>query len=345
MSCWGEGILEAPRRQGRGPNSYGCPGAARRGARAVHMERVGFGPIAFMTEGPADSGICRDQQYLRRLLADPCGLIQSISAHASITEIPHPPAVGPKRPSPHGRDPVQGVGPSPSRRSRLRPAGRQMAGPEGADCDGSRGAFQLQVGRPALHPAGSGSGVEVDVTAELPGCSEPRWACRAGSQFFSGVHRRPRRRTRSARSSDDELSGGRHLPGICVGLQLLLEPGIEHDVKTAGSGEWPGRVERLQAAVLASIGWNTVEAPAGGEIFTKSMLGTVLFLCTPTPPVVGTLVTYGIPAATVVSWTVHEKDRFVSAVGESAIPGDPVHPEKSGDAEGVLLLRNSVRRL
>ena len=55
--------------------------------------------------------------------------------------------------------------------------------------------------------------------------------------------------------------------GICVGLQVLFEHGVEHGDDAAGLGEWPGVVERLQAPVVPHMGWNTVDVPAGSRLF------------------------------------------------------------------------------
>ena len=59
------------------------------------------------------------------------------------------------------------------------------------------------------------------------------------------------------------LAGGRAVLGICVGLQILFDRGVEHGQETEGLGEWPGTVERLQAPVVPHMGWNTVQPPAG----------------------------------------------------------------------------------
>ena len=57
------------------------------------------------------------------------------------------------------------------------------------------------------------------------------------------------------------LAGERPVLGICVGMQVLFEHGMEHDEAADGCGEWPGTVERLQARVLPHMGWNTVQQP------------------------------------------------------------------------------------
>lgn len=55
--------------------------------------------------------------------------------------------------------------------------------------------------------------------------------------------------------------------GICVGMQILFERGIEHGVETEGLDEWPGTVGPLRAPIVPHMGWNTVEAPADSQAF------------------------------------------------------------------------------
>lgn len=63
------------------------------------------------------------------------------------------------------------------------------------------------------------------------------------------------------------LSGGRPVMGICVGMQILFERGIEHGVETEGLDEWPGTVAPLKAPVVPHMGWNTVRAPEDSRLF------------------------------------------------------------------------------
>jgi glutamine amidotransferase len=63
------------------------------------------------------------------------------------------------------------------------------------------------------------------------------------------------------------VAGERPVLGICVGMQVLFDAGVEHGVETKGLGVLHGRVERLRAPVLPHMGWNTVEAPAGSRLF------------------------------------------------------------------------------
>ena len=62
--------------------------------------------------------------------------------------------------------------------------------------------------------------------------------------------------------------------GICVGMQVLFDAGVEHGEETAGLGVLRGRVEPLQAPVLPHMGWNTVTPAAGSVLFAGLPDGT-----------------------------------------------------------------------
>jgi glutamine amidotransferase len=66
---------------------------------------------------------------------------------------------------------------------------------------------------------------------------------------------------------DKRVSGGRPVLGICVGLQIMFERGLEHGLDTPGLGQWPGTVEQLEAPILPHMGWNTVDAASGSALF------------------------------------------------------------------------------
>jgi glutamine amidotransferase len=139
------------------------------------------------------------------------------------------------------------------------------------------------------------------------------------------------------------LAGGRPVLGICVGMQVLFEHGVEHGVDTPGLDEWPGVVERLQAPVVPHMGWNTVVAPAGSTLFDGVEEERFYFVHS-----YGvrewTLRTSGRTAAPLVTWASHGGDRFVAAVENGPLSATQFHPEKSGDA-GAVLLGNWVRSL
>jgi glutamine amidotransferase len=139
------------------------------------------------------------------------------------------------------------------------------------------------------------------------------------------------------------LAGGRPVLGICVGMQVLFEQGVEHGVTTPGCGEWPGTVERLQAPVVPHMGWNTVEVPEGSRLFA-GVEGERFYFVHSYAVRAWTLVTNDRTTAPLVTWAEHGGDRFVAAVENGPLTATQFHPEKSGDA-GAALLRTWVQSL
>ena len=141
---------------------------------------------------------------------------------------------------------------------------------------------------------------------------------------------------------DSRLAGGKAVLGICVGLQVLFETGTEHGVTTAGLGQWPGVVDKLEAPRLPHMGWNTVEVPEGSQLFRGVENERFYFVHS-----------YGVTqfelegggplAAPLVTWAEHGQ-RFVAAVENGPLSATQFHPEKSGQA-GLTLLRNWVESL
>ncbi len=132
------------------------------------------------------------------------------------------------------------------------------------------------------------------------------------------------------------LAGSRPVLGICVGMQVLFAEGVEHGERSAGCGEWPGVVERLDAPVLPHMGWNTVRAPAGSALlagldpairfyFVHSYAAKSL----PLPP-------DSRMKAPLITWATHGEP-FIAAVENGPLSATQFHPEKSGDAGAALL--------
>ncbi|RZS82888.1 imidazole glycerol phosphate synthase subunit HisH [Motilibacter rhizosphaerae] len=138
------------------------------------------------------------------------------------------------------------------------------------------------------------------------------------------------------------LAGGRPVLGICVGMQVLFERGVEHGVEAEGCGEWPGTVDRLEAPVLPHMGWNTVDAPEDSALFAGVRDERFYFVHS-----------YGVRRfdlvsgeryrAPLVTWATHGQP-FVAAVENGALSATQFHPEKSGDP-GAELLRNWLKTL
>jgi glutamine amidotransferase len=140
------------------------------------------------------------------------------------------------------------------------------------------------------------------------------------------------------------LSGGRPVMGICVGMQILFERGIEHGVETEGLDEWPGTVGPLKAPIVPHMGWNTVDAPDGSRLFVGLDAGTRYYFVHSHAVRDRSLeVTKSGNRAPQVSWATHG-ERFVAAVENSALWATQFHPEKSGDA-GAHLLTNWMETL
>jgi glutamine amidotransferase len=123
--------------------------------------------------------------------------------------------------------------------------------------------------------------------------------------------------------------------GICVGMQALYSSGEEHGTTTSGIGVLPGRVERLDAAVLPHMGWNTVAPPPGSTLFAGVEADRFYFVHS-----YAVRPTHGAAGETV---TEHGRP-FVAAVERGVVSATQFHPEKSGDA-GLTLLRNWVATL
>ncbi len=62
------------------------------------------------------------------------------------------------------------------------------------------------------------------------------------------------RRSHGDEVIDRRLAGGRPVLGICVGMQVLFERGVEHGIESEGLGEWPGTVDLIRRGRRAAHG-------------------------------------------------------------------------------------------
>jgi imidazole glycerol-phosphate synthase subunit HisH len=157
-------------------------------------------------------------------------------------------------------------------------------------------------------------------------------ACMAGLRAVAGE-----------RIIGQRLAGGRPVLGVCVGMQILFEQGIEHGVQTEGCGEWPGTVDRLEADIVPHMGWNTVRAPEDSVLFDGLGADTRFYFVHSYAVRNWELEAGGPMAGPKVTWATHGSD-FVAAAENGPLSATQFHPEKSGDA-GAHLLTNWLKNL
>ncbi|CRK51995.1 Imidazole glycerol phosphate synthase subunit HisH [Rhodococcus sp. RD6.2] len=148
---------------------------------------------------------------------------------------------------------------------------------------------------------------------------------------------------RGERIIGKRLAGGRPVLGICVGMQIMFERGVEHGVEADGCGEWPGTVELLQADVLPHMGWNTLQAPEDSVLFAGLDADTRFYFVHSYAVQKWELADDTVIAPAKLTWADHGGP-FLAAVENGPLSATQFHPEKSGDA-GAALLENWVRSL
>jgi imidazole glycerol-phosphate synthase subunit HisH len=193
------------------------------------------------------------------------------------------------------------------------------------------GSGNLPSARRALQRAGADAEITADQRAALdadglvvPGVGAFA-ACMAGLRAAGGEQVIAKR-----------LAAARPVLGICVGMQVLFEAGVEHGERTAGCGHWPGVVARLNAPVLPHMGWNTVRPPAESALLA-GLDPDEMFYFVHSYAVTTPLRSQGLSgAAPRVTWATHGEP-FIAAVEDGPLMATQFHPEKSGDTGTTLL--------
>lgn len=141
---------------------------------------------------------------------------------------------------------------------------------------------------------------------------------------------------------DRRLAGGKPVLGICVGLQVMFEHGVEHGIESEGLGQWPGTVHKLDSDRLPHMGWNTVEA-AKGSILFQGIEHERFYFVHSYAATEWRIEGRDDATKPKVTWATHGQ-RFIAAVENGPLCATQFHPEKSGEA-GIRLLKNWVHSL
>jgi imidazole glycerol-phosphate synthase subunit HisH len=149
----------------------------------------------------------------------------------------------------------------------------------------------------------------------------------------------------------ERVAAGRPVLGICVGMQILFESGVEHGVETKGLGLLPGAVTKLTAERIPHMGWNTVDTPEGTRLlaglspdarfyfvhsYAASDLEDARFYFVHSYAASDLDALHSAGARVV---TARHDLPFAAAVELGPLSAAQFHPEKSGDT-GYALLRN-----
>ncbi|MET0426187.1 MAG: imidazole glycerol phosphate synthase subunit HisH [Actinoplanes sp.] len=138
----------------------------------------------------------------------------------------------------------------------------------------------------------------------------------------------------------ERVAAGRPVIGICVGMQILFESGVEHGVETKGLGLLPGAVTRLTAGRIPHMGWNTVDV-ADSSVLLAGLDEDVRFYFVHSYAASDLDVLREAGAKVT---TASHDEPFAAVVEHGPLSAAQFHPEKSADA-GYGLLRNWVTGL
>ena len=209
---------------------------------------------------------------------------------------------------------------------------------------GTKRVVVLDYGSGNVHSAAKAlerAGADVRVTADRAAALEADGLVVPGVGAFKAVMDQLRA-VRGDEVIDRRLAGGRPVLGICVGMQVLFERGVERGVDSEGLGEWPGVVSELPASVLPHMGWNTVEPDSGSKLFAGIEEERFYFVHSYAAQEWHLDVMPPFPKPRL-TWAEYGS-RFLAAVENGPLSATQFHPEKSADA-GIRLLGNWLSTL
>lgn len=185
------------------------------------------------------------------------------------------------------------------------------------------------------------AGADVELTADRRKVAEADGLLVPGVGAFAAVMT-ALAAVRGPELIERRLAGGRPVLGICVGMQVMFERGVERGVTTDGIGEWPGTVAPLDAPVVPHMGWNRVTPDEGSVLFSGLERERFYFVHSYAAHEWNLDVNPPFPRPKL-AWAEHGT-RFLAAVENGPLAATQFHPEKSGEP-GIRLLSNWIRSL
>ncbi|GAB24752.1 MAG TPA: imidazole glycerol phosphate synthase subunit HisH [Gordonia polyisoprenivorans] len=212
-----------------------------------------------------------------------------------------------------------------------------MSGPDVVVLD--YGSGNLRSAQRALERAGAAVTVSADFDTALNATGLVVPGVGAFAACMEGL-----RAVKGDRIIGRRLAGGRPVLGICVGMQILFDHGVEFGEEADGCGEWPGSITRLPAPVLPHMGWNTVDAPDDSVLFAGLDADTRFYFVHSYAAQSWEMDNDGTALrAPRLTWADYG-GKFLAAVENGPLSATQFHPEKSGDA-GAHLLANWIGAL
>ena len=138
------------------------------------------------------------------------------------------------------------------------------------------------------------------------------------------------------------LAAGRPVLGVCVGMQVLFQSGVEHGLLTRGAGSCPARWSDWRPRCCRTWAGTRSPPPESTSLFAGIGPDTRFYF------VHSFALRYAHAgllreSGALITWTTHGEP-FAAAVEDGALAATQFHPEKSGDA-GATVLSNWLERI
>lgn len=180
------------------------------------------------------------------------------------------------------------------------------------------------------------AGAEVELTSDVSKVQQADGLVVPGVGAFAAVMQ-ALIKVKAPELIDKRLAGGKPVLGICVGLQVMFEKGLEHEIETDGLGQWPGVVAKLDSPKLPHMGWNNVMASDSSNLFRG--VADQLFYFVHSYAAKEFTLQVDPPFVTPAVSFAEYGEKFIAAVENGPLTGVQFHPEKSGEA-GITVLKN-----